>query len=610
MFQRDARYVSTCLQRAALVMSVLFSTPLIAGAATFDVTSMLDLPDDAPGDGFCATATGVCTLRAAIMEANATFGTGLHTINLPAGLYQLTRNSDGGLLAGLDEDDRQGGAAPEGALGNDAWNDLDIGVNLDVIGAGENDTIIEGSAIDRVFHILHPGAGRPSPRIVRFVDLTIRNGHTLQRGAGVFVERVSEAHFEHVTLAENQGTHLFHHDGVTFIGLGGGIYSQAHDLFVTACTFRNNFAVVGGGLAVIGGWATIADTTFEGNEARSPGSGSPGIVGGRPGMGGGIAVLESEALLTFMVMTGSTLNNNRANLGGGLGAFGGFSVVNSTFSDNTAVSYGGGAFVRTPIGANISNFEFVTIANNAAFLGGGIMRETAPPPRPPLNIGRLLASRTIVSDNTPENCAGPGRPLSNGHNLEDGNTCGFTRSTDLHDTDPRLGPLMNNGGPTATRALLTLSPAIGAAEMSSWRFDQRGVSRPQGAAMDIGAFEYQMPRLRIPVPIPDRFGVLFGFSVRVEVQGTGGATLKDIVPAIDGMKLSVKFDKSGTSAIVSASGLKIDVNALKKLTNEKQPALFHVAADSLREGSDFLIVSDQRYDATLAGVTKLPMQKQ
>jgi len=610
MFQHDARSVSLCLQRAALVIAILSGTPLIAGAADpipFTVTSMLDLPDDAPGDGVCATATGVCTLRAAIMEANAMGGPEGHRIILPAGLYQLTRNRDGGVLAGLDEDDRQQGPAPEGALGNDAWNDLDIGVDLEVIGAGEDETIIEGSAVDRVFHILHPGDGRPAPRSVRFVDLTIRNGHTLQRGAGVFAERVREARFEHVTLADNQGTHLFHHDGITFIGLGGGIYSMAHDLFVTACTFRNNFAVVGGGLAVLGGWATVENTTFEGNEARSPGSGSPGIVGGRPGMGGGIAVLETDALPSFLVMTGSTLNNNRANLGGGLGAFGGFTVQNSTLSDNTAVSYGGGAFVRTPISAFISTFEFVTIANNAAFQGGGILRETAPPP---VHTSRLLISRTIVGNNTPDNCAGAGRPMSNGNNLEDGNTCGFTHPSDQHDTEPLLAPLHNNGGPTATRALLPLSPALNRAGMSSVRFDQRGVARPQGPAMDVGAFEQNMPRLSMGVPIPDRFGLLFGFSVRVEVQGTSGATLRDIVPAIDDLKLSVKFDKSGKSAVVSAFGLKIDVNALKKATHEKQPALFFVAADSAHEGSDFLIVSDQRYDATLAGVTKLPMQKQ
>ena len=43
-----------------------------AGAATFVVNSTGDTPDAAPGDGVCADASGDCTLRAAIREANAT----------------------------------------------------------------------------------------------------------------------------------------------------------------------------------------------------------------------------------------------------------------------------------------------------------------------------------------------------------------------------------------------------------------------------------------------------------------------------------------------------------------------------------------------------------
>ena len=62
--------------------------------------------------------------------------------------------------------------------------------------------------------------------------------------------------------------------------------------------------------------------------------------------------------------------------------------------------------------------------------------------------------------------------------------------------DPMLGPLQDNGGPTQTRALLTGSPAIGAADDTACAgvaksVDQRGVTRPQGTHCDIGAYEYQ-----------------------------------------------------------------------------------------------------------------------
>ena len=65
----------------------------VAGAATFEVTSSLDIVDYSPGDGVCKIALfDICTLRAAIMEANALPGT--TGINLPAGLYPLTETID------------------------------------------------------------------------------------------------------------------------------------------------------------------------------------------------------------------------------------------------------------------------------------------------------------------------------------------------------------------------------------------------------------------------------------------------------------------------------------------------------------------------------------
>ncbi len=77
---------------------------------------------------------------------------------------------------------------------------------------------------------------------------------------------------------------------------------------------------------------------------------------------------------------------------------------------------------------------------------------------------------------------------SAGHNLESRNQCKFVAAGDRVDTDPRLGPLADNGGPTLTLALLTGSPAIDAG-LDCPAVDQRGVARPQGPGCDIGAFE-------------------------------------------------------------------------------------------------------------------------
>src|ERR1041385_1695627 len=73
----------------------LWSLSASAGPV-FDVTSSADIPDLAI-DGVCNTTSDnahpVCTLRAAVMEANLGPNPGAEevTINLPAGSYNFTR---------------------------------------------------------------------------------------------------------------------------------------------------------------------------------------------------------------------------------------------------------------------------------------------------------------------------------------------------------------------------------------------------------------------------------------------------------------------------------------------------------------------------------------
>lgn len=54
-----------------LVGAALVLTACHENGVVFDVDTAEDAPDALPGDGICATAGGGCTLRAAIMEANA-----------------------------------------------------------------------------------------------------------------------------------------------------------------------------------------------------------------------------------------------------------------------------------------------------------------------------------------------------------------------------------------------------------------------------------------------------------------------------------------------------------------------------------------------------------
>src|SRR5207248_3517318 len=75
----------------------------------------------------------------------------------------------------------------------------------------------------------------------------------------------------------------------------------------------------------------------------------------------------------------------------------------------------------------------------------------------------------------------------------------------------KLGPLQDNGGPTLTHALLVDSPAIEqGTSVGAPVIDQRGVTRPQGRRVDIGAFELE--------------GVPFSFQLDLAANGPGAVS--------------------------------------------------------------------------------------
>ncbi|GAB4521992.1 MAG: hypothetical protein OHK0046_34010 [Anaerolineae bacterium] len=73
-------------------LSTVIITPaafLHAASATFTVTTVADGDDATPGDGVCATSEDVCTLRAAIQEANANDGTDTVEFNIDTGVQTM-----------------------------------------------------------------------------------------------------------------------------------------------------------------------------------------------------------------------------------------------------------------------------------------------------------------------------------------------------------------------------------------------------------------------------------------------------------------------------------------------------------------------------------------
>src|SRR5437762_844948 len=98
-----------------------------------------------------------------------------------------------------------------------------------------------------------------------------------------------------------------------------------------------------------------------------------------------------------------------------------------------------------------------------------------------------------------------GTVISHGYNLCNDNCAGLLNGPgDQINTDPILGPLQNNGGPTLTHALLPGSPAIDAGVPNFTPppfFDQRGpgFDRVVNGRIDKGSFEVQGPT---PTPTP------------------------------------------------------------------------------------------------------------
>jgi hypothetical protein len=127
---------------------------LASGAAaqpTFTVNSLLDVPGGGNlANGVCETANGngVCTLRAAVMEANQVAGGGA-TIVVPAGVYLLSR--------------------PWASPDDETTGDIDVFADLTIVGSGQTASVVDGAAIDRVFDI--GGAAAVTLR-----DLGVRNG--------------------------------------------------------------------------------------------------------------------------------------------------------------------------------------------------------------------------------------------------------------------------------------------------------------------------------------------------------------------------------------------------------------------------------------------------
>ena len=259
----------------------------------------------------------------------------------------------------------------------------------------------------------------------------------------------------------------------------GGIYG-AFRLTVTNSTITGNSSADNGG-GIYGTSASIVNSTISGNSAKTSGG---GIYDN-----GGLSIGNS------------TIDGNSAGTTGG-GIYCGFTgIVNSTISGNSAGTSGGGIYhFYSSLAVRNS-----TITGNSAGSGGGVYNKQGQ-----LGDSVFFFSHVILNAGASgENIFNDGGTVtSEGYNLSSDDGGGYLIGAgDQINTDPLLGPLQDNGGPTLTHALLPGSPAIDAGDPNFSpppSTDQRGCpfDRVFNGRIDIGSFEVQPPRRPCSTPRP------------------------------------------------------------------------------------------------------------
>jgi hypothetical protein len=291
---------------------------------------------------------------------------------------------------------------------------------------------------------------------------------------------------------------------VTFGG-AGAILNQAA-LRINNSSFSDNnagadFGVVGGILNQ--GTLSVTNSTFSGNKTSFNGAATGAI--------------DNSGTLTVI---GSTFSDNFGGGDGAIGNGGTATIYNSTFSRNAGGANEGSGFAGGIGNGNQAEVIDSTFSGNTAagVSGGGVLNgiggtlkvtnSTFENPNDIGNFGEARLKGTIVAGNC---TIFPGNgfisntlPITDlGYNISSDDSCGFTATGSLNNTDPMLDPagLSSNGGLTQTIALLMGSPAIDAIPLASCvdqaanplATDQRGFPRPDAEEnlCDIGAYEFQ-----------------------------------------------------------------------------------------------------------------------
>jgi hypothetical protein len=261
-------------------------------------------------------------------------------------------------------------------------------------------------------------------------------------------------------------------------GNGGAVVIDGGETFavtVCGCRFDHNVAGALGGAIFRtpdgGRAATHVDwTTFDGNQADH----------------GGAAYFHHSDLH----VAGTTFSHNSAQGSGAIQADDTvFDFTNVTFAGNRALRGLGGAFSLFGNGGTLTNCTFADNHADAGpgFFGAAIAGNTA-----------LTIRNSLFANNTSQDC---GAPMACADGMSTGeadlqwpdshlacNGPDTACATNTTFADPKLGPLVDQGGPTQTMAPAAGSPAIGLGKNCP-AADQRGRPRKTPDGCTAGAYE-------------------------------------------------------------------------------------------------------------------------
>ncbi len=340
-----------------------------------------------------------CSLREAVLKANATAGT--DTILLAAGTYTLAQPRVASNFTG------QHGT-------------LEVTDSVNIVGAGQNTTIIQGgtnatTSVDKVFSFNQDIAAFTNAT-VSVSNLTIQFGHN--RG--------------NTGIQDGWGGAFDFDTGGTTAGTGNA------NLSLSNVTLQNNSLTdgEGGGFAIFNtnsgsGNATVSNSIIQNNSATRSSANAAGNGGGifvafpaaltlnnsqvlnntatqvngtGTGVGGGIFIIGGSTHTQTTIHGGTISGNAASGDGGGIWSDAGTTIDQQTvISGNTAGNNGGGIWYNGAA-ANTASFSKLTITGNTAGVNGGGIHAGNPSLGPTLSMSfSRLAGNSAPSGSNLEN---------------------------------------------------------------------------------------------------------------------------------------------------------------------------------------------------------------